>query len=211
MEQLTMDDIAMKLKDRPIGVIGKRREYSVLMPLVERDGKICFLFEVRSQDIAQPGDVCFPGGRIEEGETATEAAIRETEEEMGLKREDIDVFGRFDSMLEVGRIVMHTVVARIDESALGSMSPDSEVREWFTVPLDFFAQNKPDYHPIPIIQSTENFPFEKHGIDPDYRWRKAYSDTFFWHYEGHLIWGLTAGIVEWFMEKIMNVSFGSFK
>ena len=207
MTKLSMDDIASRLKDRPVGVIGKRREYSVLMPLVEKDGEICFLFEVRSQDIAQPGDVCFPGGRIEEGETPVEAALREACEEIGLKRDDVKVFGRFDSMMEVGRIVIHTVVAEISESALDNLKTDSEVKECFTVPLEFFAENKPDYHPIPIIQDTEGFPFDEHGIDRNYRWRKAHADTFFWHYEGHLIWGLTAGIVEWFMEEVMGVAY----
>ena len=207
MTKLSMDDIASRLKDRPVGVIGKRREYSVLMPLVEKDGEICFLFEVRSQDIAQPGDVCFPGGRIEKGETPVDAALREACEEIGLKRDDVKLFGRFDSMMEVGRIVMHTVVAEISGFALDNLKTDSEVKECFTVPLKFFAENKPDYHPIPIIQSTEGFPFDEHGIDRNYRWRKAHADTFFWHYEGHLIWGLTAGIVQWFMEEILDISY----
>ncbi|MBQ1630012.1 MAG: NUDIX domain-containing protein, partial [Firmicutes bacterium] len=84
MAKYSMDDIALKLQGRPSGVVGKRREYAVLMPLVKVNGEICFLFEVRSQDVAQPGDVCFPGGRIEEGETVVEAAVREAREEIGL-------------------------------------------------------------------------------------------------------------------------------
>ncbi len=207
MTDLSMEEIAQKIKDRPAGVIGRRREYSVLMPLVNKDGRICFLFEVRSQDVAQPGDVCFPGGRIEEGETVIEAALREAEEEIGLKSSDLKVFGRFDSMMEVGRIVMHTVAAEVRPEALDRLVPDEEVKEWFTVPLEFFAENRPAYHRIPLIQSTDDFPFKEQGVDPNYRWRRAYADTFFWHYEGRLIWGLTAGIVEWFMEEIMGVSY----
>ena len=204
MAKYSMDDIALKLQGRPSGVVGKRREYAVLMPLVKVNGEICFLFEVRSQDVAQPGDVCFPGGRIEEGETVVEAAVREAREEIGLEQEDLRLFGRFDSMMEVGRIVMHTVVGEIKEEAISRLILDSEVKECFTVPLRFFADNEPDMHRIPLIQSTEGFPFEKHGIDPNYKWRTAYADTYFWHYEGHLIWGLTAGIVRWFMEEIID-------
>ena len=48
MSQELMKDIELKLKDRPVGVIGKRREYSVLIPLVEIDGNVSLLFEVRS-------------------------------------------------------------------------------------------------------------------------------------------------------------------
>ena len=51
---------------------------------------------------------------------------------------------------------------------------------------------------------AEGFPYEKHGIDPNYRWRDAWQDIFFWHWEGHTIWGLTAAIVEWMTEVLLQ-------
>ena len=59
---------------------------AVFMPLVEADGKLSLLFEVRSKLIGQAGEVCFPGGRIEEGESPLDAAVRETMEELELGR-----------------------------------------------------------------------------------------------------------------------------
>jgi len=47
----------------------KIRNYAVLIPIIEVDGKDHILFEVRSQNITQPGEVSFPGGRVEMGET----------------------------------------------------------------------------------------------------------------------------------------------
>ena len=89
--EITLSGIREKLKDRPVGVIGKRKEYAVLVPLIEKDGEAALLLEVRSKDIRQPGDVCFPGGRVEEGESFQETALRETEEEIGISALDIEV------------------------------------------------------------------------------------------------------------------------
>lgn len=49
-------------------VVKEHRFYSVLIPLVEREGKMHVLLEKRAAHISQPGEICFPGGRIEAGE-----------------------------------------------------------------------------------------------------------------------------------------------
>ncbi len=201
--EITLSGIREKLKDRPVGVIGKRKEYAVLVPLIEKDGEASLLLEVRSKDIRQPGDVCFPGGRVEEGESFQETALRETEEEIGISASDIEVYGPFDAMLEVNRIRMHTTVGRLPEDWKDKISTDSEVAEIFTVPLRFFKENEPDYYRGRIIQDTEGFPYEKHGIDPNYKWRDAWQDLYFWHWEGHTIWGLTAAIIKWFCDEML--------
>ncbi len=203
MKDITVEELRRKLDGRPIGVVGKRKEFAVLIPLIEEDGEAKLLFEVRSKDIRQPGDVCFPGGRIEEGETETEAALRETAEETGISREYIEVLGRFDSVLEVNRIRMHTTVGLLKEGWREQLDPDGEVAEIFTVPLKFFKETEPDYYRGRIIQDTEGFPYEKHGINPDYKWREAWQDIFFWHWDGHTIWGLTAAIVQWMTEVLL--------
>ena len=56
---------------------------AVLIPLIQKDDGYHILFEVRSKKLQhQPGEVCFPGGRVEERETTLEAAVRETKEEL---------------------------------------------------------------------------------------------------------------------------------
>ena len=201
---ITLEKIKDKLKDRPVGVIGKRKEFAVLIPLIEEEGEIKLLFEVRSRDVRQPGDVCFPGGRVEEGESFSETALRETYEEIGIPQDLIDPYGRFDSMLEVNRIRMHTLVGKLPDNWKDIIKTDSEVAEIFTVPLSFFKENEPDYYRGRIIQDTEGFPYDKHGIDPNYKWREAYQDMYFWHWEGHTIWGLTAAITKWFCDEILQ-------
>ncbi len=200
---VTIKDVSEALRDRPVGVVGKRKEFAVMIPILEKDGEAHLLFEVRSKDIAQPGDVCFPGGRIEEGEGIVEAALRETEEETGIPASEIEVLGRFDSVLEVNRIRMHTAVGKLPENYESLLKPDEEVAEVFTVPLSFFMETEPDYYRGKIIQDTEGFPYEKHNIDPNYRWRDAWQDIFFWHWDNHTIWGLTAAIIQWMTEVLL--------
>ena len=66
-------------------------DYAVLIPFVTTEEGKALLLEVRSQLVKQPGEMCFPGGRVEAGETPVETAVRETCEELGLKPEDIEV------------------------------------------------------------------------------------------------------------------------
>ena len=75
-------------------IIGSEEAYrsAVLVPFVTVDGTESILFEKRSENIRQGGEVCFPGGRIDEEDgSALEAVMRETVEETGAKREDFEV------------------------------------------------------------------------------------------------------------------------
>ncbi|MGN0735943.1 MAG: NUDIX hydrolase [Anaerovoracaceae bacterium] len=196
---MDINDIKEKMSGRKPGVIGDRKEFAVLIPLVEREDGLHLLFEKRSGNIKQPGDICFPGGRIEEGESITECALRETAEEIGIT--DVEVIGQFDSILEVNRITMHTVVGKITEDSIKNarLNPD-EVADIFTVPLDFFASAEPMSHTVRIIQDTADFPYEETGIRKDYKWRVGHQEIFIYHYEDRIIWGLTARIARWFAD-----------
>ena len=71
-----------------------RGDFAVMAPLVRVGGETHLLFEVRALHMRrQPGEVCFPGGRIEPGEEPVECAVRETTEELGIGRERIRIVG----------------------------------------------------------------------------------------------------------------------
>ena len=191
--------IKEKMAGRKPGVIGDRKEFAVLIPLLEREDGLHLLFEKRSGNIKQPGDTCFPGGRIEAGESITECALRETAEEIGIT--DVEVIGQFDSILEVNRITMHTVVGIVTEDSIKNARLNSdEVADIFTVPLDFCVSTKPMSHTVRITQDTADFPYEETAIQKAYKWRVGQQDIFIYHYEDRIIWGLTARIAKWFAD-----------
>ena len=74
MKQL--DLIRQTYENHTAGPINKVHRFAVLVPLVERaDGNVEILFETRAVDLdAQPGEICFPGGAMEEGETPLKTA-----------------------------------------------------------------------------------------------------------------------------------------
>ena len=76
------------------------RACAVLVPIIYKDGQEQVVFEVRSSKLGwQPGDVCFPGGRIDDGDdSALAAALRETNEELGVDPSHIHVWGPLDYM-----------------------------------------------------------------------------------------------------------------
>ena len=86
-----------RLKDyfsrRELGLQGTVGEYAVLVPLVEKEGRLWLLFETRASTLVghQPNEVCFPGGRREPGERPADTALRETWEEIGIRLREEDI------------------------------------------------------------------------------------------------------------------------
>ena len=201
-------DVEKFMTGRRPGAIGERKDCAVLIPLIEKEGELHILFERRSSRMkTQPGDVCFPGGRMDPGETPQECALRETEEEIGISQEKIRVLGQFDSIYEVSNLTMNTVIGVIEEAELDRLhlNPD-EVDCVFTVPYDFFLETEPIRYDYEVIQKVEDFPYEKAGIRKDYRWRVGKNSAPIFHYgEGadrQIIWGLTARIVMWLTQQL---------
>ena len=83
--------------------IWKLRHFAVLALLTEIGGELHFILTKRAAGVNQPGDVCFPGGHREQGETLVETALRETEEEIGISQKDIRLLGKSDFMLTIYR------------------------------------------------------------------------------------------------------------
>lgn len=111
---------------------------SVLVPLVERDDGLQVLLTRRTDHLrSHAGQISFPGGRQEAGDTdAVAAALRETEEEVGLNRRYVEVVGTLPPYFTVTSFCVTPVVALVRpgfELALDR----HEVAEAFEVPLQF--------------------------------------------------------------------------
>ena len=196
------------MEGREPGAIGQRKDCAVLIPLVERADGLHILYEQRSTKMkTQPGDVCFPGGRMEPGESPAECALRETEEEIGIPAEKIRILGQFDSIYEVSHLTMNTVIGVIEEDDLDLLKLNpKEVETVFTVPYRFFLETEPIRYEYEVVQKVDDFPYEAAGIRKDYRWRVGKNSAPIFHYgEGsdrQIIWGLTARITMWLVEKL---------
>ena len=195
----SMEAVRRAFAGRTAGIYGARGVFAVLVPLVERDGELCLLFEVRAQDMrGQPGEVCFPGGRVEPGEDPGDAALRETFEEIGIPPAAVERIAEMDAIQDVADRVIYPFLGRVDEAAVREMKLNrAEVGEVFHVPLTTLFAAEPYVYTAPVVtQIGEDFPYEKIGFpDGKYRWGKGRAEVPIFEHEAHTIWGLTARIV----------------
>ena len=178
-----------------------RGESAVLVPLVQHDGQLCLLYEVRSQSIEQPGEVCFPGGRMEKGETPKECALRETWEELAIPASAIEVLGLPDYLHIRGDRILHPVLGLVDEAAVAHLTRSgAEVADTFTVPLQWLKEHPPTFYRHRQQVEIPGFPVEEVGITSDYQWFPHYLEVPIYHGLPYPLWGLTARITYWLLE-----------
>ena len=181
-------------KEEPIW---KLRFFAIMPLLTEIDGELHFILNKRAAGVNQPGDICFPGGHQEKGESLQETALRETEEEIGIPRDKIQVLGKSDFMLTVYRGMIQPFVGFIPYEIFKDAKPNpEEVELIFTVPLKFFLETEPDKHDTvwKVIES-ETFPYHRIEGGKNYPFSKGKTTQLFYEYDGHTIWGFTAQVI----------------
>ena len=187
--------IQTALQTRVPTVMDTEREYAVLVPLVERDGEPHLLYEVRARTLRrQPGEVCFPGGRMEGNETPEQCAIRETGEELGIPPEAIRVLGPLDFIAHRANFLMYPILGLVAPDTPIRSSP-AEVDETFLVPLSWLMTHDPQVYPCRLFSEIgEAFPFDAVGIPRSYRRQPGWDNIPVYLWEGKAIWGLTGRI-----------------
>ncbi|MFC3212644.1 MULTISPECIES: NUDIX hydrolase [Planomicrobium] len=198
--------LVARVKDRIPEVLGNKEfaKFAILLPLIEKDGEIHILFEVRSHLLRnQPGDICFPGGRIDkQDESERDAAVRETMEELGIGRKQISDIFPLDYIVSPFGMIVYSFAGIIDPDVEFRPNPP-EVDSLFTVPLSFFLEKDPKVYRVNFdIQPEESFPYDLIAGGENYNWRTRQVDEYFYIYEDKVIWGLTAKILTHFMEII---------
>lgn len=171
-----------------------RRRNAVLIPLAEKEGALHILFEVRQAGIRQGGEICFPGGMIEEGETPMEAAARETAEELLIPSENVEILAPMHTMSGPGGAQIDSFLGVLHDYR-GSYSR-AEVDHVFTVPLDWFAQYTPRRSKGAMtVETAEDFPYDYIPGGKGYPWRKIPRTFYFYETQGGVIWGMTAELL----------------
>ena len=212
MSKITIDKINKIIRGRTPSPIGYYSFYSVLVPLVEKDKQIHVLYEVRSELLShQPGEVCFPGGAMEVGETEEQCAIRETCEELGIKADQIKVIGQLDTLYTYSNFTMYSFLGVISYEELIKGTPNNdEVREYFLVPLKYLMEKSPYLYKMEVIPDIKSdFPYEIVNFKEGYNWRRGRGEVPIYCYEDKVIWGLTARITKSMVEIIKDEKGGA--
>ena len=183
------------LQARVPGLMDASGRYAVLVPLVEGEA-LSLLYEVRSRRLRrQPGEVCFPGGKIEGDESPEQCALRETWEELGIPQKNIHILGRLDFIAHRANFIMYPILARVDREALDklALNPD-EVEEVFRIPVEHLLSHPPLEYSYTLTPHTEGFPYDLIGIPQNYRWQPGSENVPVYLWENRAVWGLTGRI-----------------
>ena len=202
---MDLTSLAQKIQARTPGLMDVKRGYAVLVPLVEREGEICLLYEVRARTLRrQPGEVCFPGGRMEGEESPEACALRETFEELSIPPEHVKLLGRLDFIAHRANFTMWPILGLVDQQGLEALRPSpAEVEEVFFVPLSHLLEAGPIEYEYDLIPTpAENFPYELIGIPRDYKWLPGHENVPVYSWEDRVIWGLTGRITRHLLSLI---------
>lgn len=154
---------------------GELRPAAVLAAITERERPGFLLIHRPSNMRSHPGQVAFPGGKIDPGEDAVDAALREAHEELGIHAGDVTVIGASDTYRTGSGYAITPVIAVVPPDLPLSPNP-TEVAQWFEAPVDFV------------------FDVENHAIHSGF-WQGRERRYIEIMWQQHRIWGVTAGII----------------
>ncbi len=148
---------------------------AVLVAVTDRPEPGVILTVRRDNLRTHAGQVAFPGGRIDEGEQAVAAALREAQEEIGLEAQTVELIGTMDQYRTITGYLVTPVVGVVPPD-LPLEPHEPEVADWFEAPLDFLID--------PANQRVESVVFE--------RGQRHY---YVIGWNGRRIWGATAAML----------------
>ncbi len=157
---------------------------AVLLVLYPKDGRYCILLHKRSEQVEyHKGEISFPGGtQDQEDRDSLDTALRETEEEMGIRREDVTILGELDEVATNSGFRIRVYVGTIDYPYPFKPS-NLEIAEVLEVP-------------IAVLQDPANLRVESSWDQGRLTTSYAYA------YNQHLIFGATARILQQFLELL---------
>ncbi|MFH2054621.1 MAG: CoA pyrophosphatase [bacterium] len=164
---------------------------AVLIPLFLKEDELHVLLTVRTDQVeAHKGQISFPGGTREPDDPDMLAtALRETEEEVAVRAADVEILGQLDQLISVTDFIITPFVGMIPYPYEFHRS-ETEIAELLEVPLSFFL-------------NSDNCRAEKRI----YRGHEI--TVYFFDYQGHTIWGVTARILVGFL-RLLEAAAGDF-
>lgn len=161
----------------------QHRRACVLIPLIRSAGGWSILFTRRSENLAaHSGQIAFPGGAVEGGESLEEAATREAEEEVGIPPRHVELIGRLDDVVTHSGFLVAPFVGVIHEP-IDYVMQESEVVEIFEVPVEALLDvRNPEVRYVPF--------------------RDRRYPAYFYRYREYEIWGLTGRMLKGFLDLV---------
>ncbi|HTR12046.1 MAG TPA: CoA pyrophosphatase [Roseiarcus sp.] len=178
-------DFALNAPEPRPEIVVTPRAAAVLAPIVARPQGLTLLLTLRASHLrAHSGQVAFPGGKIDSGETPQQAALREAREEVGLDERYVEPLGWLDPYLTGTGFRVAPLVALVDPSFTLNVNR-LEVDEVFETPFAFLMD--------PVNHKLDQREWQG-------RLRKFYAIP----HEGRYIWGATAGILRNMYERLFS-------
>lgn len=156
---------------RAEGTIGA----AVLIAITERPHPGVILTVRREHMRAHPGQIAFPGGRIDAGEAPIAAALREAQEELKIEPANVEVVGTIESYRTVTGYIVTPVIGVVP-SGLALAPHEHEVAEWFEAPLGFLLDRANQQRQSALFEGQTRHYYE-------IMWK------------GRRIWGATAAMI----------------
>jgi mutator protein MutT len=176
------DDMNDRARMIPDGVVTKPA--AVLVPIILRAEPMVLLTQRHADLSKHAGQIAFPGGRVDAGETSLQAALREATEEVGLDPQFVSPIGYLDGYLTITQYIVTPVVALVDAACSFTAQPQ-EVDDIFEVPLSF-------------LMNPENRQTQSR------EWKGMTRHFYVYPHGDRYIWGATAGMIKNLHDRLYN-------
>ena len=177
--------LSQRQKHRIVDV--SRMSAAVLLPIYCKQGEYYLLFTKRTQKVkAHKGQISFPGGAQEVDETLVDAALRECAEEIGLGTGEVEILGELDDTISLtSNYIISPFVGLIPWPYQFKVN-DEEIEELIEVPISALLNSSHQYHETEVIDGEA-------------------VTSYSYHYQGRVIWGATARILQQFLDIFTTV------
>jgi len=174
---------------------------AVMVLLLDRGDDLEIVLELRADHLRRsPGEVGFPGGRLEPGESPWEAALRELHEELGVTADRIELLGTLPEQQRRRHELIVPFVCSLDPGV--QLAPrDEEVEEVFTLPLSRLQRD--GFEEASIVEQyflSEDFP-KQYLFGGEWR-QRLIRPVYYYKYGKYFVWGLTARILLQLLELL---------
>ena len=179
---------ALSLRQKRYITAANRVPAAVLLPIYHKQGQYYILLTKRTEKVKEhKGQICFPGGAYQERDgTLVNTALRECAEEIGLKADDIEVLGELDDTV----IVTSSYI----------VSPFVGFIPWpHALEVDQWEADEVIEVPISALLNKDCLREETGIVDGEA------VPLYFYHYQGRVIWGATARILNQFLDIFAQV------